>query len=74
MMWNLVVLGFVASATNRNLWKMLLGPTAKSGEEPLGSVGNDTPPAAFSDLPRSSFDFFYQLCAQVTNRPIESLL
>ena len=34
-------------------------------------MGNETPLAALSDLPRSGFDFFYQLFAQVTNLPID---
>ena len=37
--------------------EMRLGPMARSGEEPLASKGNDTPLAALSDLPRTSFDF-----------------
>jgi len=52
---------------------LILGPMAMNGEESLGSMGNDTPLAALSDLPRSSFDFFYQLFAQVTNPPIDPI-
>ena len=37
--------------------EMLLSLMAKSGERPLGSMGNDTPPVASSELRRSSSDF-----------------
>ena len=45
---------------------LILGPMAMNGEESLGCKGNDT-------LRRSSFDFFYQLFAQVTNPPIDPI-
>ena len=37
--------------------EMLLGPMARSGEEPLSSMAKDTPPVVLSDLLRASFDF-----------------
>jgi glutamate synthase (NADPH) large chain len=52
---------------------ILLGPMARTGEEPTGSMGTDTPLAALSDRPRLLFDYFKQLFAQVTNPPIDAV-
>ena len=46
---------------------------AKTGVEPIGSMGVDTPLAAMSDNHPSLFEYFKQLFAQVTNPPIDSL-
>jgi len=53
--------------------KMILAPMANDGQEPIGSMGNDTPLAVLSDRPRGLFDYFRQLFAQVTNPPIDPL-
>jgi glutamate synthase (NADPH) large chain len=53
--------------------RMIIGPMAATGEEPVGSMGTDTPPACLSDKPQSLFSYFRQLFAQVTNPPIDSL-
>merc|ERR1719210_558959 len=53
--------------------ELLLLPMGKDGEEALGSMGNDVPLACFSRQPRSCFDYFYQLFAQVTNPPIDPI-
>jgi glutamate synthase domain-containing protein 2/glutamate synthase domain-containing protein 1/glutamate synthase domain-containing protein 3 len=53
--------------------RVLLQPMAVSGEEPVGSMGNDAPPAFLSKQPRLLFDYFRQLFAQVTNPPIDAL-
>ena len=53
--------------------KMLLAPMASAGEEPLGSMGNDTPLAVLSDRPKPLFAYFKQLFAQVTNPPIDPI-
>jgi len=53
--------------------KMILVPMALDGQEPVGSMGNDTPLAVLSDRPRLLFDYFKQLFAQVTNPPIDPL-
>ena len=53
--------------------RLLLTPMAKSGAEPLGSMGTDTPIAALSDRPRLLFDYFSQLFAQVTNPPLDAI-
>ena len=53
--------------------RVIIAPMAKSGAEPLGSMGTDTPIAALSQLPRSLFDYFAQLFAQVTNPPLDAI-
>src|ERR1700694_1664464 len=46
---------------------------AAAGEEPVGSMGTDTPLACLSDRPQPLFNYFKQLFAQVTNPPIDSI-
>ncbi len=53
--------------------KTILAPMALNGQEPVGSMGDDTPLAVLSDRPRLLFDYFKQLFAQVTNPPIDPL-
>jgi glutamate synthase (NADPH) large chain len=53
--------------------KMILGPMAETGEEPVGSMGTDTPLACLSDKPQPLFNYFKQLFAQVTNPPIDPI-
>ena len=53
--------------------RLLLAPMARSGAEPLGSMGTDTPVAVLSDRPRLLFDYFAQTFAQVTNPPLDSI-
>lgn len=53
--------------------RIIVSPMAKSGAEPLGSMGTDTPIAALSDKPRILFDYFAQLFAQVTNPPLDAI-
>ncbi|MGK5531393.1 glutamate synthase large subunit [Streptomyces sp. URMC 129] len=53
--------------------RILLAPMAKTGAEPIGSMGTDTPIAALSDRPRLIFDYFSQLFAQVTNPPLDAI-
>ena len=52
---------------------MILGPMAEKGEEPVGSMGTDTPLACLSDKPQPLFNYFKQLFAQVTNPPIDPI-
>ncbi len=52
---------------------MILTPMATKGEEPVGSMGTDTPLACLSDRPQSLFNYFKQLFAQVTNPPIDPI-
>ncbi len=46
---------------------------AQTGGVPLASMGTDVPPAVLSRRPRSFFDYFNELFAQVTNPPIDAL-
>ena len=49
----------------------VIEPMAKDGKEPVGSMGDDTPLACFSQVNRNFTDFFRQKFAQVTNPPID---
>ncbi|MCU1526802.1 MAG: glutamate synthase large subunit, partial [Frondihabitans sp.] len=53
--------------------RILLTPMAKTGAEPLGAMGSDTPIAVLSERPRLLFDYFTQQFAQVTNPPLDSI-
>jgi glutamate synthase (NADPH/NADH) large chain len=53
--------------------QVVLGPMAETGEEPTGSMGNDTPLAILSRRPRPLFRYFKQQFAQVTNPPIDPI-
>src|SRR5436309_3169425 len=53
--------------------RMILTPMAAKGEEPIGSMGTDTPLACLSDKPQALFNYFKQLFAQVTNPPIDPI-
>jgi glutamate synthase (NADPH) large chain len=53
--------------------RLILAPMAGNGEEPIGSMGTDTPLACLSDKPQPLFNYFKQLFAQVTNPPIDPI-
>jgi glutamate synthase (NADPH/NADH) large chain len=53
--------------------RVILTPMARTGAEPIGSMGTDTPVAVLSDRPRLVFDYFAQLFAQVTNPPLDAI-
>jgi glutamate synthase (NADPH/NADH) large chain len=53
--------------------KILMTPMATTGEEAVGSMGNDTPISALSDRPKVLFTYFKQNFAQVTNPPIDPI-
>ena len=53
--------------------KVILGPMATDGAEPIGSMGNDTPLAVLSDRPQLLANYFKQLFAQVTNPPLDAI-
>ncbi|WP_261623080.1 glutamate synthase large subunit [Nesterenkonia marinintestina] len=53
--------------------KILIGPMAASGAEPLGAMGTDTPIAVLAERPRLLFDYFVQNFAQVTNPPLDAI-
>ncbi|SFM61178.1 glutamate synthase large subunit [Marinobacter zhejiangensis] len=51
----------------------VLRPLAESGQEAVGSMGDDTPMAVLSSRVRHVADYFRQKFAQVTNPPIDPL-
>ncbi|HNA02469.1 MAG TPA: glutamate synthase-related protein [Rhodocyclaceae bacterium] len=53
--------------------KFLMAPMAISGEEGIGSMGNDSPLAVLSDKNKPLYSYFKQLFAQVTNPPIDPI-
>jgi glutamate synthase (NADPH/NADH) large chain len=53
--------------------RFLMMPMAATGEEAIGSMGNDTPIAALSDRAKLLFTYFKQNFAQVTNPPIDPI-
>jgi glutamate synthase domain-containing protein 2/glutamate synthase domain-containing protein 1/glutamate synthase domain-containing protein 3 len=53
--------------------RVLLGPMADEGAEPVGSMGNDLSLAVLSDQAPPLFSYFKQLFAQVTNPPIDPI-
>ncbi len=53
--------------------RFFLTPMALTGQEPVGSMGRDTPLAVLSDRPKLLYDYFKQCFAQVTNPPIDSI-
>jgi glutamate synthase (NADPH/NADH) large chain len=58
--------------TNEEL-RVILGPMARTGTEPLGSMGSDAAIAVLSDRSRLLYDYFTQLFAQVTNPPLDAI-
>ncbi len=53
--------------------KTILIPAATNAEEPVGSMGIDTPLACLSDQPQLLFNYFKQTFAQVTNPAIDPI-
>ncbi len=53
--------------------KFILGPMAQSGEEALGSMGNDAALPVLSARNKPFYHYFKQLFAQVTNPPIDPI-
>ncbi|MEX1119921.1 MAG: glutamate synthase large subunit [Terrimicrobiaceae bacterium] len=53
--------------------RFILGPTAETASQPLGSMGNDAPLAVLSDQPQLLYSYFKQLFAQVTNPAIDPI-
>jgi len=53
--------------------KILMTPMGTTGEEAVGSMGNDVPISALSDRPKLLFTYFKQNFAQVTNPPIDPI-
>jgi len=53
--------------------RVLVAPMARTGAEPLGAMGSDTPIAVLANRPRLLFDYFTQNFAQVTNPPLDAI-
>jgi glutamate synthase domain-containing protein 2/glutamate synthase domain-containing protein 1/glutamate synthase domain-containing protein 3 len=53
--------------------RLIIGPMAAEGVQPLGSMGTDTPLAVLSNKPQLIYNYFKQLFAQVTNPPIDPI-
>jgi glutamate synthase (NADPH/NADH) large chain len=54
-------------------YKFVLEVMAESGEEAIGSMGNDAPLAILSSRAKPFYNYFRQLFAQVTNPPIDPI-
>jgi hypothetical protein len=54
--------------------ELVLKPMSETAHEPIGSMGDDTPIAAFSAKPQLLYRYFKQRFAEVTNPPIDPLL
>ncbi|MGV6821034.1 MAG: glutamate synthase large subunit [Parvularcula sp.] len=61
------------AAFTRETLELVLAPMATSGNEPIGSMGDDTPLAVLSKKYRPLADYFRQNFSQVTNPPIDPL-
>src|SRR5437588_7683535 len=53
--------------------RILMAPMAVTGQEAVGSMGNDAPISAMSDRAKLLYTYFKQNFAQVTNPPIDSI-
>ena len=53
--------------------KMVMAPMCIDGQEPVGSMGDDTPVAVLSNRAKPFYNYFKQLFAQVTNPPIDPI-
>src|SRR5271169_3541589 len=53
--------------------QFFLEPMARDGDDPVGSMGTDTPIAALSNNPKLLYNYFKQNFAQVTNPPIDPI-
>jgi glutamate synthase (NADPH/NADH) large chain len=53
--------------------RLILAPMARTGAEPIGSMGSDTAIAVLSMRSRLIYDYFTQLFAQVTNPPLDAI-
>jgi glutamate synthase (NADPH) large chain len=53
--------------------QFFLEPMAREADDPVGSMGTDTPIAALSTRPKLLYNYFKQNFAQVTNPPIDPI-
>ena len=68
-----ILKGLRAFGYTREELQKILVPMAVNAQEPIGSMGTDTPLAVLSNQPKLLFGYFKQLFAQVTNPPIDPL-
>ncbi|HNX81147.1 MAG TPA: glutamate synthase large subunit [Candidatus Omnitrophota bacterium] len=68
-----IVVSMKAFGYSREDLKVLMKPMAETGQEPVGSMGSDTPHAVLSKQPQVLFSYFQQLFAQVTNPAIDPI-
>jgi glutamate synthase (NADPH/NADH) large chain len=50
-----------------------LEPMSETGDDPVGSMGSDTPIAVLSSRPKLLYEYFKQNFAQVTNPPVDAI-
>jgi glutamate synthase (NADPH/NADH) large chain len=53
--------------------KLFLEPMGRQADDPVGSMGTDTPIAVLSRRPKLLYEYFTQNFAQVTNPPIDPI-
>ncbi|MDZ4376354.1 MAG: glutamate synthase large subunit, partial [Phenylobacterium sp.] len=53
--------------------QFFLEPMGRDGDDPIGSMGHDTPIAVLSARPKLIYEYFKQNFAQVTNPPIDPI-
>ena len=53
--------------------RVIVAPMARTGTEPIGSMGSDSAIAVLSERSRLLYDYFTQLFAQVTNPPLDAI-
>jgi glutamate synthase (NADPH/NADH) large chain len=53
--------------------QFFLEPMARTADDPIGSMGSDTPIAVLSKRPKLLYEYFKQNFAQVTNPPIDPI-
>ncbi|MGB6242951.1 MAG: glutamate synthase-related protein [Castellaniella sp.] len=54
-------------------FKFILEPMSATGQEAIGSMGNDAPLTVLSDRAKPFYHYFRQMFAQVTNPPIDPI-
>ncbi|WP_236620609.1 glutamate synthase-related protein [Basilea psittacipulmonis] len=62
-----------AFAWTQEDFKFILKPMAETGQEYVGSMGNDSPLTVLSDHAKPFYNYFRQHFAQVTNPPIDPI-
>ena len=68
-----ILLDLKAFGYSREDLKVIIKPMVETSQEPVGAMGNDTPPALLSKKPQMIYSYFKQLFAQVTNPAIDPI-